>query len=219
MGARVGVLVAVKTSTGARDRIRTCVAVKAAVLQTAGISHSPTRAGAFALPSTEGRGRRPRWAVEPEEGFEPTTFRLQSGCAAVAPLGHTASPSDGRQREPTALSGGHRAVYGGPLGTINSRGIPAPRLPGSPRGPAAAPNPGCPRSTPSPGAPPSGPPARRPPPPRRGASGYALGHPGSARYHCISASPKSPGGGACREGDARGIPRWCTRRHPRRDGA
>ncbi len=101
MGARAGVLVAVKIRSGARDRIRTCVAVKAAVLQTAGISHSPTRAGAFALPSTMGRGRRPRWAWSPRRDLNPQPSAYK---AAALPLRHSGTPrahrTGGRENQP-----------------------------------------------------------------------------------------------------------------------
>ena len=136
MGARVGVLGRREIHAGARDRIRTCVAVKAAVLQTAGISRSPTRAGTPLCRPPWPRSPPPKaWSPRRDLNPQPSAYK-----AAALPLRHSGTPraqSDGRQRESTALPGGHREVYGGPLATINARAAsrpPAdvpPALPGS----------------------------------------------------------------------------------------
>ena len=139
MGARVGVLGRREIRSGARDRIRTCVAVKAAVLQTAGISRSPTRAGTPLCRPPWPRSPPPKaWSPRRDLNPQPSAYK-----AAALPLRHSGTPraqSDGRQRESTALPGGHREVYGGPLATINASatlGRPQTSFRARPREPSA----------------------------------------------------------------------------------
>ena len=87
---------------GGGSRIRTCVALRASDLQSDGFSRSPIPPRKALRPSGErilslpalprGEAVSPV-RLEPEEGVEPTTCRLQIGCAAVAPLGPDACAS------------------------------------------------------------------------------------------------------------------------------
>ncbi len=65
---------------GGGGRIRTCVALRAADLQSAPINHSGTPPD-----------KTTSFITSPRRDSNPSTYRLQVGCATIAPLGHSAS--------------------------------------------------------------------------------------------------------------------------------
>ena len=89
---------------GGGSRIRTCVALRASDLQSDGFSRSPIpprRLCAGPMNVFYHSWALSPLRLEPEEGVEPTTCRLQIGCAAVAPLGpgrHSPQPKKTARR-------------------------------------------------------------------------------------------------------------------------
>src|SRR5438067_1355275 len=86
-------------SRGGGGRIRTCVARRAADLQSAAINHSatpplhPGDAKERAPVGVLAPHRLPRVAGRSPRGdSNPLTYRLQVGCAAIAPLGRRMLP-------------------------------------------------------------------------------------------------------------------------------
>ena len=109
-------LVCRSRSSGAGGRIRTCVAVRRLIYSQLELATLPPLQGLLVLCPRLGNGAEATlWS--PRGDSNPPTYRLQIGCAAIAPLGHESPPgarartqNPASQREASRIS--IRSVFG-----------------------------------------------------------------------------------------------------------
>ena len=109
----------VARATGAGGRIRTCVAVRRRFYRPLDLTTLPPLRGAAVAPAVHLRAAAARWS--PRGDSNPLTYRLQIGCAAIAPLGLDGKPTLTRvHRLPVNPEDDRPPVYESPRKRVNS---------------------------------------------------------------------------------------------------
>ena len=112
----------VARATGAGGRIRTCVAVRRRFYRPLDLTTLPPLRGAAVAPAVHLRAAAARWS--PRGDSNPLTYRLQIGCAAIAPLGLDGKPTLTRvHRLPVNPEDDRPSVYESPRKRVNASAL------------------------------------------------------------------------------------------------
>ena len=104
---------------GAGGRIRTCVAVRRRFYRPLDLTTLPPLRGAAVASAVHPRTAAARWS--PRGDSNPLTYRLQIGCAAIAPLGLDGKPTLTRvHRLPAQPKDDRPSVYESPSKRVNA---------------------------------------------------------------------------------------------------